>query len=400
MEKKKRLLLQLVLGGLVGAAVGFGGVHVVFTVFPKDSLRTVFDSPTGPAETILKTMLGFIALWAALAVHELGHLLTGLAQGFRFHLYVAGFLGVRRSPQTDRVEWYLNRDAQLFGGVAAALPTQQTSDLRLRFAWVVLAGPLTSLLTGGLIFWLTYIGITSPAVSGSALLRGSLVFGLLFSFTSLALFLATTIPNRTGVFYTDRARFFRLIRGGHTGQVEQAVLETLAHSMSGRPYRELDKLQLDLLLTEKEPFFRTYAHTLAYYRHLDRNELDEAYRHIRTADELAHEQPRLFRQEIWKELALAHAYIGHDAALARQVWKQIEPNPETKPSAQVCLVKAAIALTESMPETALQDAQLGLSLLSAPIYKAENQLYAQLLEQIVQVVSERFALQKPDQPTY
>ncbi|ADB42269.1 M50 family metallopeptidase [Spirosoma linguale] len=388
MEKKKRALIQIILGSLVGGAVGFGIGKFAFQLFPKDLLKHVLQSSAGPAETAAKILLSLVALWAALAIHELGHLLTGVVQGFRFHLYVAGFLGIRRNPQSDRVEWYLNRDAQLFGGVAATLPTQQTTDLRQRFAWVVLAGPLTSLLTGALVLWLTYMGIGNPAVSTSVLLRCSLIFGLVFSMTSLALFLATTVPNRTGVFYTDRARFFRLIRGGHTGQVEQAVLETLAHSMSGRPYGELDSEQLDLLLTEKETFFQTYAHTLAYYRHLDRNELAEAYRHICTADELAHEQPRLFRQEIWKELAFAHAYIGHDAVQARQVWQQIKPDPETKPSAQTYLTKAAIAVAELTSATALQDIQQGISLLPTPIYKAEDRLYAQLLNQLAQTAKQ------------
>ncbi|MCX6219052.1 site-2 protease family protein [Spirosoma sp.] len=386
MEKKKRALIQVILGGLVGGAVGFGMGKFAFQLFPKDLLKHVLQSSAGPAETTAKLILGLVALWAALAIHELGHLLTGLVQGFRFHLYVAGFLGIRRNTQTDRVDWYLNRDAQLFGGVAATLPTQQTTDLRQRFAWVVLAGPLTSLLTGALVLWFIYMGIGHPAVSTSVLLRCSLIFGLVFSITSLALFLATTVPNRTGVFYTDRARFFRLIRGGHIGQVEQAVLETLAHSMSGRPYRELDSEQLDLLLTEKETFFQTYAHTLAYYRHLDRNELAEAYRHICTANDLAHEQPRLFRQEIWKELAFAHAYIGHDAIQARQVWKQIKPDPEMKPSVQTCLVKAAIALADLTLETAMQDIQQGILRLPTPIYKAEDRLYAQLLDQLLLAV--------------
>lgn len=383
MEKKKRLLLQLALGGLTGAFVGFSAAHISFTLFPKESLRHIFHSPAGAGETIVKTILGLVALWAALAVHELGHLLTGLTQGFRFHLYVAGFLGIRRNPLTDRIEWYLNRDAQVFGGVAATLPTHQTTDLRQRFARIVIAGPLTSLFTGGLIFWLTYIGLTAPVVSGSALIRCSLFFGLIFSTTSLALFLATTIPTRTGVFYTDRARFFRLIRGGHTSRIEQAVLETMAHSMSGQSYGELDGQQIALLLTEKEAFFRTYAHTLAYYRHLDRQELPDAYEHIQTADELAVEQPQLFKQEIWKELAFAHAFIGKNATLARQVWQRMKPAPDLKPTAQAYLVKAAISLTEQAPAGALQYSQQGLDLLPKPAYKAEDRLRTHLFNDIL-----------------
>ena len=382
MKKQKKIFIQLALGLCVGALFGFLVGKLGTRLVPKELLKQTFHSPAGPIEEIAKIMLVLVAMWAALAMHELGHLLMGLAQGFRFHMYVAGFLGLRRNTETEAIEVYVNRDAQLFGGIAATIPTQRNSKLRQQFAGIVIAGPLTSLLSGGLVLGLTYYGMKHITPDASAALRCLLIFGLTFGLISLALFLATTIPSRTGAFFTDRARYFRLIRGGHTADVEQAVLETLAHSMSGQPYGELNRDQLQLLLGESEAFFRSYAHTMLYYYHLDRHELPNALTQIQQAAESLDGQPGLFKNEVLKELAFAHAYIDGNVALARQVWASISPSPDKKPTVHTYLVQAAIARTEQDQEKARQLAASGLSMLPTPIVKAEHKLWATLLERI------------------
>lgn len=385
MKKKQKILIQLALGLTVGAAFGFVVGKWGLQLLPKAMLKQTFSSPAGPLEDVAKITLVFVGMWAALAAHELGHLLTGLAQGFRFHMYVAGFLGIRRHPQTDAVEVYINRDAQLFGGIAATIPTQRTDNLRQQFAYIVIAGPLTSLCTGVITLVFIYFGMIHITPEASAAYRCLLTLGLTFGLVSIALFLATTLPNRTGVFFTDRARYFRLIRGGRNAEIEQAVLETLVHSMSGQPFSQLDNSQLQILLEEPEAFFQSYAHTLLYYYHLDRNELPDAYNHLKQANDLLEGQPALFKNEIWKELAFAHAYIGQDAVAARQVWAQISPSPDRKPTSQSCLTKAAIARTEGNEAEAIRLARQGLDLLPKPSQKAEHKLYARLLEQFAMV---------------
>jgi hypothetical protein len=71
-------------------------------------------------------------------VHELGHLLTGLALGFRFQLFVVLFFGFQK-PERG-IEFFLNKNPGYMGGVAATVPTGISADNRKKFAPVVAAG--------------------------------------------------------------------------------------------------------------------------------------------------------------------------------------------------------------------------------------------------------------------
>lgn len=380
MNKRKKVLIQLLSGLAAGAGFGFlaGKAGKVFLSGHLDALT---GSVSG-GEAMARIVAVPVAMWAALAAHELGHLLTGLAQGFRFNLYVAGFLGIRRNADTDAIEVYLNKDIQLFGGVAATIPVKRSDNLRRQFARVIIAGPIVSLAGGFLVLALAWYGLLSLSPVSPALMRTLVLFGLTFGLVSLMLFLATTLPSRTGAFYTDRARFFRLIRGGRTADIEQAILETMAQITSGQPYADLTIGQLHLLLEEPEPFFKSYAHTLLYYYHLDRHELEEAYTHIRQAAELLDGQPGLFKNEVLKEVAFAHAYIKGDASLAQQIWEHITPSPDKQKTPQTYLIKAAIAQASDLVTDARQLAGDGLALLPSPVVKAEHKLVGRLLHQL------------------
>lgn len=123
-----------------------------------------------------------VMIFLSLAVHELGHLITGLVQGFKFHLYVVGFLGIKRDDN-DRIKVYLNTDFNYFGGIAATLPIGKHPDNVKKFANLVIAGPLASLLFAMLCGLLSFL---STSLWHSFWQVGSLI--------SLMTFLATTLP--------------------------------------------------------------------------------------------------------------------------------------------------------------------------------------------------------------
>lgn len=122
--------------------------------------------------------------------------LAGLSVSF-----VCGrFLGVRRHPETDRVQWYFNTDPRLFGGVAATLPRAESPDLTIRFARMVIAGPLKIFFlagAGGLGGWL---------LTGSTVMAWRFVALFLLSAATVSFFLATTVPTEfADVFYRQGA---------------------------------------------------------------------------------------------------------------------------------------------------------------------------------------------------
>lgn len=190
---------------------------------------------------------GFLGLFSALAVHELGHLIAGLAQGFRFELFVVFLLGVKRTEKG--IQFYLNRNLGYMGGVAATVPTKKDPNNRIRFAFMVLAGPIASLLFA----IICYLAVTYTKNELSS-------FWLFAGTTSIGVFLATTIPSKSGIFFTDRARFQRLISRGPEGRSEEAILNIIAQTTADNSSRNISLEDARLLQTDKEPFMQFWGH--------------------------------------------------------------------------------------------------------------------------------------------
>ena len=83
-------------------------------------------------------------IFAVLSFHELGHLIAGIIQGFRFELFVVGPLGIKR--EKGKIKIYLNKNIQYYGGVAATLPIDASPENGKKFANLLLAGPIASIL--------------------------------------------------------------------------------------------------------------------------------------------------------------------------------------------------------------------------------------------------------------
>lgn len=219
-----------------------------------------FDFPK-PASTSAKivTFTGiFIMALLMLGLHELGHLLTGLAQGFRFALFVIGPLGVKR--EEENIKWYLNTNLGHYGGIAATTPVNSEPANAKKFARVIIAGPLTSLL-GGIIF----LGLSTLVGTpwNIIIFSGGLV--------SLALFLATTIPSRTGPFFTDRKRYQRLTRPGKAQQIELATLRIMGQYAQDNSYQNVDPADINILLEDEEPFMRYFGWFNKLYQQLEQD---------------------------------------------------------------------------------------------------------------------------------
>lgn len=373
-KKKLSKFIQVIVGALFGACVGFLGVYVGKNCLPHDLIGNLIGTGGSWIEPFLKISMAFVALWAALAAHELGHLLTGLALGFKFHLYVAGFLGLRRNPLTEKVEGYFNLDPNLFGGVAATLPIQKSPDLRQKLAAIVAAGPLTSLL-GALLGIPAYWGAIQMTDSASPTMRVFFVFLLVFALSSLMLFFATTIPGRTGAFFTDRARFFRLIGGGKAAQVEQAMLELLAQSYTQQPYGQMDPTQIELVKTDDSQLMQAFAYSLEYYYHLDRNETAQALASAATLESMVDEQPITFKVELLKDIVFAYAFLAKDLIKARQAWDKTGKLGHAATDAHALLAKTALFLAEGNHTEARACLQQGLATLPAKRLKYSDQFY-------------------------
>lgn len=378
MKLKKKHIAQMLLGAAFGAAGGYAGMQ--FGRGMGD-----FAPMDGTVQKTMTIAAAFFALWFALAFHELAHLVTGLAQGFRFHLYVAGFLGVRRNAGTDQIQWFFNTDAQLFGGVAATLPQAQTPDLTRRFARLVIAGPLGSLLLaviGGLAGW----GLVHSESVG---LRVLAVFFLVSAFTSFLLFLATTVPNRTGMFFTDRARYFRLVSGGQTAEVERAMLELIAFVQSGKPMEQLDLAGVNIVRQDKD--YALYAELYAYFHYLATGQIQEAIASAAYFHSMPEEMPAAFQVEFWKEICFVEAYLKRNAETADHWWSKIKKQVAKRPDTAGLRAQMVVQYLNGQENLAYETAQKALTLLTKKQnLNATEQVEKRLLTDFVERTSSLF----------
>jgi hypothetical protein len=201
------------------------------------------DTSTGKYIMIAGIVLmGFVVL----AVHELGHLIAGLMNGFRFELFVVGPLGVKR--ENDKVKIYLNKNLGYYGGVAATTPVDDHDDNGRKFAKVLLAGPIASIIFAMVCFVLAYL---AGKPLGFIFYTGGLI--------SIAIFFATTIPSRTGMFFTDRKRYQRLVHPGKDQDVELAMLKIMGTFSKDNSYKNMNKKDIQVLIDDDLPFIKFFG---------------------------------------------------------------------------------------------------------------------------------------------
>lgn len=227
-----------------------------------------------------------LIIFFVLAIHELGHLIMGLFQGFRFELYVVGPLGIKRESNSIKV--YLNKNIQYFGGVAATLPINTDSSNAKKFANILIAGPIASLLLAIVLGIINY--------SFDLQFSRTIDIGIL---ASLGIFLATTIPNKTGMFFTDRKRYQRLTSKGVEQDVELAILRITGVYGRDNSYVNADENDIEKMIGDND-----YKY-LGLFTKLNFEYENNGYFEVETEDQfksLSKEMPKSLVKSLYKEL--------------------------------------------------------------------------------------------------
>ena len=187
-----------------------------------------------------------ITMHFVLFIHELGRVVMGLLQGFRFELLVVGLLGIRR--EKEKIKIYLNKNFGYYGGLGLTVPKDDSSDNGRKFANVLLAGPIASIVFAVMCFFIVNY-LANP--------YGVIVFTA--GLASFGIFLATTIPSRSGMFYTDRKRYQRIMTAGKDQDVELAMLTVLGSFVKNQSYKDIKKEVFDVLITDNDLFVKHYG---------------------------------------------------------------------------------------------------------------------------------------------
>jgi hypothetical protein len=158
---------------------------------------TQLYTPVTALDKVIEAITLFSVVFAVLAIHELGHLIAGIKQGFEFRLFVVGILGVKKSSD-NKIQIYLNKNLGHFFGVVGIQPKKMTEDIADKMANACIAGPITSLIYAVICFALYHYNLI---IELPALMQHTIIVSMA---ASLAIFFATVIPDKTGVFFSDR----------------------------------------------------------------------------------------------------------------------------------------------------------------------------------------------------
>ena len=253
---------KIVKDSLLGLLLGGGLMYLGFALGSSKMFSKFL--PEGETSLLVFFPTVFLAPFLAIALHELGHLLAGLLQGFRLELFVVGFLGIRREGNKTKV--YFNTNFQYFGGVAATSPRQKLPDEQLirAYKFIVLAGPITSLVFCVIPFTVFYL--TETLLNPFWALLGGSSFGI---------FLATTLPNKTGIFFTDRKRFQRLNNQGEVGKIELAFLQILNQSLLDGHCKNIPLPNIEIVKKDTDQVIQFWGYYFEYQHYKDSEQTDK-----------------------------------------------------------------------------------------------------------------------------
>jgi hypothetical protein len=270
---------------LIGLFLGMAIMLSAYYLIPKESLLKIL--PNSSLETTI--FIGSIVLcpFIAIFIHELGHLLAGLIQGFKLQLFVVAFLGIKRVD--DKIEFYFNKELQFFGGIAATSPLQISKNLKKQFAFILIAGPLFSLIFGILLILL--FNLTDSVFNSSIGITGVISIGLFF---------ATTLPNKSGVFFTDRKRMQRLLDNGRTGEIESSFIKASSQLLIDSHYKNISMEDLKMIQSDEEPIIQFWGHYYEF-KHFEDSGNEEMALTIKS--KLYHYK-EIVPQNIWKSLGI------------------------------------------------------------------------------------------------
>ena len=325
----KALVIALSMG-VAGAACGF------------------LVAKAGMSSSWVRGVLGALSAWdllvlpvlvlVVLAVHEGGHLLGGILRGMRFLLLIVGPFGWMRTAQGIRFRWCFSLGT--LGGLAGALP-DPARPLRTQLGWLVVGGPLASLLLAA-----------AAAVALLGLDGRPAAYALILATLSAAIFVLTAAPFRSGGFMSDGMQLLQLRRDNGMVERRTRLMAIAGMSMAGTRPGDLDPVLLGQAqaLCGKETTYDVGVWLYSYGHALDVGAPDEAGAWLDRIEAAFDAYPDGFRQSLAVELALFEAMYRRRLQPA-QTWLARTGGGVVDPSRRALAQAAVAALLGQATET-------------------------------------------------
>ena len=249
----------------------------------------------------------FLTLTLAVVVHELAHLLAGLALGFRFSSIQVGPFSLRIEHGMLKARFRLEMAAMGYSG----MHINRLRRLRRRLLLYIAAGPSANLLSAAAAVLVINNNNALPKPSNPWLAPV-----MLFAAVSLWLGVLSLIPSGSFL-VTDGARIRMLFRSRDRGRRWLSICAVGNLSNNGMRAKNWKRTWLRSAASLRDASVDAFTgNWISYISAHDRKEAHLAATHLERCLELAQILPLSTRDVIAQEAAVFVAWFRHDASLA------------------------------------------------------------------------------------
>jgi hypothetical protein len=381
-----KLNAKKIMGILLGAGLGLGLGYLIGSIYKTPAPLHAEFIPRFSKLTLLGVALPLftLALFMVIFLHELGHVIAGVSNGFKFLFVITGPLRIYRSE--GGIKMGINRNASLAGGIASCLP-QNTNELKKRMLVMVAGGPLVSLLVfAGFYLVADFFNLFANLDRSHSLWQFSYsLFVVMCSYGSGLIFLATIVPQKASGMYSDGGRMLNLLKGGPKAEADMAITTLYVSSASGIRPRDLNQQMVNLLFNAKtDSLYLVYGYLYKYYAALDSGNSLEAAKWLGQLLEkkdslLPAVLPIVNLEQTWFE-----AWVNKNLEKATASYENVQKT--TMIEAHTFLrAEAALLLASGKYEAAIEKAERALALLPKSVDQglamAENEWLQMLLKE-------------------
>jgi hypothetical protein len=277
----------------------------ILTLVALSSLRAVIEMAPG----YWAALIPVIAALSAGFAHEMGHILAGWLSGFRPQQIKVGTLHLGRRARCG--EPYCGDVITLGAAVLEPPMSGQDDDamLRRRLLFLMLGGPLASILLAGALEAVQYIAHPGFLV-GFSLHVGAAFSGLIA--------IAASLPdvNRRGIF-SDGARLLMLLRNDAKAERWLSNIRCQIALNQGRHPRDWDQARVTSAAAVSDDSQDAYvARWLAYLWAAERQDITCATKYLESALEvLSYATPKM-RDHLFLEAAVFQAWFRDNPSKA------------------------------------------------------------------------------------
>lgn len=205
-----------------------------------------------------------ICYFLSAMIHELGHVICGLLNHWKMFLLVVGPVKLYRETLDAKVKIGIEKNISLWGGVGGTLPTYKSEDNIKIWSKILIAGPLTSIIFGFLMFPLFLLSRS--------------IFLLMLSLMPIAMGFMCIIPMKmkTGLLYNDGTRYKRIKCGGQEEAEEKALFLLLEITLFDEDKYLYPQELIEPLLKSKDYELNYYGYYYSYQNAVKANNLEQA----------------------------------------------------------------------------------------------------------------------------